>query len=222
MVDFAARSPSRMMRAISSARVMMSLKVSVPVARRRNPPDFVFERIDAQGVLDRDLQAFGADRLDDEIDGARPHGRNDRLDRAMRRLDDDRHADLALAQTSQHAHAVEIGHDEVENQQIDGRLVGALEPRQAPPRRHRPFRLIAETARPWLREGGVELDRRRQSEWSLSCFPRGAVVMRSLRRACSGIRVNFVLKPVPNQDTSWNRASPRLARDRREGPDVRL
>ena len=76
------------------------------------------------------MQALGADRLDHEIIGAGAHGGDDRLDRAVRGLDDDRRADLALPHSGEHAHAVEIGHDEIENQQINRRTFGALESRE--------------------------------------------------------------------------------------------
>src|SRR6185437_198813 len=43
-------------------------------ASARDATDFVLERIDAQGILDRDLQPLGADRLHDEIGSAGAHG----------------------------------------------------------------------------------------------------------------------------------------------------
>jgi hypothetical protein len=38
-----------------------------------HPPDLVLQRVEAQRVLDRDLQALGADRLDDEVDRPGAH-----------------------------------------------------------------------------------------------------------------------------------------------------
>ncbi len=93
--------------------------------------DFAFQRGEAQGVLDRNLHPFGGDRLDHEIQRAGAHGRDHRFNRAMRCLHDDRRVDLALAHALQHAHAVEIGHDEIEDQQIDAGLVGGLQARQS-------------------------------------------------------------------------------------------
>ena len=99
-------------------------------------PDFALERIDAQGVLDRDLQALRPDRLDDEIDGAGAHRRDHRLDGAVRRLHDDRRFDAAFAQLRHEAEPVEVGHDEVDDGDVDAlalrraqeskRLVAAL------------------------------------------------------------------------------------------------
>ncbi len=65
----------------------------------------------------------------------------------MRGLDDHRNRDLEVAHPRQHAHAVEIGHDEIENQQIDMGLVGGLHARQRRLAALDAFRLIAETAR---------------------------------------------------------------------------
>ena len=45
----------------------------------------------------------------------------------MRRLHDGRNRDLALAHAREHAHAVEIGHDQIENDQVDRRPVGRLQ-----------------------------------------------------------------------------------------------
>ena len=109
-------------------------------------PDLAFQRADAQRVLDRHLQALGADRLDDEIGRTSPHGRDNRLDRPMRRLNDDRQGDVALAHGGEHAHAVEVGHDQVEDDERDR---GALGGRQYGERRVAAFRqtrLISETA----------------------------------------------------------------------------
>ena len=118
--------------------------------------DFVLERVDAQRVLDRDLQALGADRLDHEIDSAGAHGRDDRLDRAVRGLHDGRNGDVALAHAFEHAHAVEVGHDEVENEQIDRRAVGAPRGAPAPLRRLQGFDLVAEPPRHGFEQAALD------------------------------------------------------------------
>jgi hypothetical protein len=62
----------------------MILDLGADVAKRqfagvapRRAAQFVLERIDAQRVLDRDLQTLGADRLDDEIGRAGAHRGDD-------------------------------------------------------------------------------------------------------------------------------------------------
>jgi len=49
---------------------------------------------------------------------------------AMRGLHDHRHVDCRLAHFRQHAHAVEIGHHQIEDHAIDPRAVGPGEQRQ--------------------------------------------------------------------------------------------
>ena len=109
--------------------------------------ELVFQRVDPEGVLDRKLQPLGADRLDDEVDCAGAHRRDDGLDRAVRRLHDRRHRDLALAQALEHAHAVKIGHDKVENDEADRRTIGRLDPRQRRRARVYGFHVVAEPPR---------------------------------------------------------------------------
>ena len=109
------------------------------------PAHLVFQRFDAQRILDRDLQPLGADRLDDEIAGARAHGRDHRLDRAMRRLHDGRNDALLVAQALQHRHAIDIRHDEVENQKVDVRRA-RFKPLQRGRAAVERFALIAKTA----------------------------------------------------------------------------
>ena len=112
----------------------------------RGAPEFVLERIDPQRVADRHLKPLGADRLDDEIGRARAHGGNDRLDRAMRRLDDRGDRDVALAHPREHPHAVEIGHDEIEDQEIDRRPVGRLEAGERRFARFHALRVVAKSS----------------------------------------------------------------------------
>ena len=145
ILDLAARSPSRNARPMDLA--VRKNVAEGQLARRlaAAAADFAFERGEAQGVLDRNLHPFGGDRLDHEIQRAGAHGRDHRLDRAMRGLHDDRRVDLAVAHALQHAHAVEIGHDEIEDQQIDAGLVGGLQARQSRLAAVDRLRLIAET-----------------------------------------------------------------------------
>ena len=76
------------------------------------------------------MQPLGADRLDHEIDRAGAHRGNDIVDAAMRGLHDHRHVDRRLAHFGEHAHAVEIGHHQIEDHAIDARADGASEQRQ--------------------------------------------------------------------------------------------
>ena len=55
--------------------------------------EFVFKRAGIERVAQTHLQALRTDRLDDEVDGARAHGRDDIVDAAVRGLHDHRHAD---------------------------------------------------------------------------------------------------------------------------------
>ncbi len=67
------------------------------------------------------MQPFGADRFDHEIDGPGAHRGDDIVDAAVRGLHDHRHVDCGLAHFGEHAHAVEIGHDQIEDHAIDVR-----------------------------------------------------------------------------------------------------
>ena len=92
-----------------------------------HPRQFAFERAGVERVAQADMQPLGADRLDHEIDGAGAHRRNHIVDAAMRGLHDHRHVDRRLAHFRQHAHAVEIGHHQIEDHAIDPRAVGSGE-----------------------------------------------------------------------------------------------
>ena len=61
-------------------------------------------------------------------------------------LHDGRHRDLGVAHPGQHRHAVETGHDEVEDDEIDGRRVGRTQPRQRGLAAVDRFRVVAEPA----------------------------------------------------------------------------
>ena len=85
------------------------------------------DRLHLQRVGDRRLQPVRRGRLDDEVEGAVAHGQHHRLDAALRRLDDDGHADVALAHRLQHADAVDIRHGKVEDHHRHRPRAGAVE-----------------------------------------------------------------------------------------------
>ena len=115
MFDLAARSASRMRARHRFCAADNVAEAELAGVAPRRPAQFVLERIDAQRIADRHLKALGADRLDDKIDRACAHGGDDGLDRAVRRLHDRGDRNVALAHAREDPHAVEIGHDEVEN-----------------------------------------------------------------------------------------------------------
>ena len=164
MFDLAARSARRMVRAMLSTLVTTSRNVSSPSRRRVARLQLVLERVDAQRVLDRHLQPLGPDRLDDEIVGAGAHRRDHRLDRAVRGLDDGGNGDAALAHAGEHAHAVEVGHHQIEHDR--DRPAAGRPPRAAPAplRRFRRFRPRSRSAASSPRAAGAGSDRRRLRE----------------------------------------------------------
>ena len=90
--------------------------------------DLALQRLDLERAVDRHLEALGRGRLDDEVDGAGAHGRDGGVDRAVRGLHDDgRGAGLRRRARLKHLHAVDAGHDEVEQDEGDGAAIGALE-----------------------------------------------------------------------------------------------
>ena len=117
-------------------------------ARRapRHAAHLVLERVEAQRVLDRDRQPLGADRLDHEIERARPHGRDHGLDRAVRGLHDGRDGDLALAHA---APAPPCRRGRASTRSRISRSIGfgpAPRAARAPPRRLDHLGLVAEAA----------------------------------------------------------------------------
>ena len=76
------------------------------------------------------MQAFGADRLNHEIKGARTHGGDDIVDTAVCGLHDDRHPDPCLAHARQNAKPVKLGHHQVEDDAIDARALRPLQQRE--------------------------------------------------------------------------------------------
>ena len=195
MFDFAARSASRTVRAIDSARLTMSRKPSSPAVAARGAAQLVLERVDPERILDRHLKPLRADRLDDEIDRACAHGGNDRLDRAMRRLDNCGNGDVALAHAREHAHAVEIGHHQVENEEIDRLLVVRLQPRERGLSGFERLDLVAEPPRHRLQQAaldGIVVDNKDEGGHR-NPGGRGAASPRVAPQ--SDIRVNAMLMP---------------------------
>ncbi len=94
------------------------------------PPRLPLQRVEAKRVLDRDLKPLGPNRLHHEIERPGAHGRKDRLDRAARRLHNGRDLEAFLAHLAEHGHAVEIGHDEIEDQKADRRSARRLQAQQ--------------------------------------------------------------------------------------------
>ena len=97
--------------------------------------DLALQRFDLEGALDRDLQALGRRRLDDEIDGAGAHGVMAvsiepcavcTMTGGLAGVGAMRRSDL---------HAVHARHDEVEQHEGDGAAVGSLAGSAAPARR---------------------------------------------------------------------------------------
>jgi hypothetical protein len=74
----------------------------------------VFDGTHLERAFERRAQTFGGCRLDDEIERARPHGRDRHLDAALRGLYDDGHVKAPLAHGFEHVQTVEPRHDEVE------------------------------------------------------------------------------------------------------------
>ena len=122
----------------------------------RGAAQLVLERVDPERVLDRHLKPLGPDRLDDEIDRARAHRGNDRLDRAVRGLHDGGNRDVALAHAREHAHAVEIGHHQVENEEADRRPVGRLQARERRFARFERLDVVAEPPRHRLQQAALD------------------------------------------------------------------
>ncbi len=120
------------------------------------PAQFVLERVDPEGVLDRHLKPLGPDRLDDEIDRARAHRGDDSLDRAVRGLYDRGNGDVALAHAREHAHAVEIGHHQIEDEEVDRRPVDRLQARQRRLSGVERLDLVAESSRHRLQQAALD------------------------------------------------------------------
>jgi hypothetical protein len=124
--------------------------------------ELALERAGIERVAQADVQAFGADRLDHEVDGARAHRGDDIVDAAVRGLHDHRRRDPRLPHFRQHAKPVEIRHHQVEDDAIDARAVRRIEQRQCGIAVVAGQRLVAEFFAACLQAGGTAPDRRRQ------------------------------------------------------------
>ena len=105
------------------------------------------ERRLGERVSHRDLQPLGSDGLDDEVDGARAHGGDHRVDRALRRQHDHGRVDATLPQAAENAEAVEIGHDEIEDRAGDPRAFRAFQQAHGLLAALHHLRLVAEAAK---------------------------------------------------------------------------
>ena len=103
------------------------------------------QRLDLEGARDGDAQPFGRCRLDDEIEGAGPHRRDDDVDAALRGLHDDGDGDVAFAHRLEHAEPVEPRHHQVEDDDGDIARAPRLERRQRGLAAFRHHRVVAET-----------------------------------------------------------------------------
>src|SRR5271157_5646170 len=140
----------------------------------RGSAQLVLERVDPEGILDRHLKALGPDRLDDEIDCARAHRGDDRLDRTVRGLHDGGNRNVALAYARKDSHAAEIGHHQIENEEVDRRPVNRLQARQRRLSGVERLDLVAEASRHRLEQAaldGIVVDNEDESG---HCGPAGA------------------------------------------------
>ncbi len=76
------------------------------------------QRFDLHGAAHRDFETLRRSRLDDEVDRTEAHGADGCIERAVGRQHDDRRAGFAF-EAIEHAHAVEAGHDEIEQHERD-------------------------------------------------------------------------------------------------------
>ena len=145
IVDFAARSPSRMTRSMSSLLLRRSLKVNVPEACRLSRRTSSSSASTRRAFLIETCSRSAPTGLTTKSVAPGAHGRDHRLDRAVRRLHDGRNGALLLAHPLQYRHAVEIGHHEIENDEIDLRRT-RFEPLQRGRAAVDRFALIAKAA----------------------------------------------------------------------------
>src|SRR5690606_29439116 len=89
------------------------------------------ELLPLERLLDAHAQALDVERLDEVVDRASLEGLDRVLDRSMPRKDDDAHEGIDLLRATEDLHAVDVGHDEIREDEVV--LTGAelLEPRLA-------------------------------------------------------------------------------------------
>ena len=88
---------------------------------------FALERGGVESIAQRNLKSLQADRLDHEIGRTCAHRRDHVVDAAVGGLHDDGNAEAGLTDFRQYAHAVEAGHDEIEDDTVNGWRLGGGE-----------------------------------------------------------------------------------------------
>ena len=83
-----------------------------------------FERAGVERIAQAHVHALGADRFDDEVDGAGAHRGHYVVDATMRGLHDHRHVDRGLAQSGEHTETVQVRHHQIEDDAVDAPAVG--------------------------------------------------------------------------------------------------
>ena len=122
MLEAAARRPSAMTRCMASAAQHEVGKGQRALGLLLEARDLALQRLDLERAPDRDLQALGRGRLDDEVDRAGAHGADGGVDRSVRGLHDHGRAGGERRDPAQHLDAVHARHDEVEQHERDGPL----------------------------------------------------------------------------------------------------
>ena len=84
-----------------------------------DPGQLVLQRPDLERVLDGNFEPLGAHRLDHEVDGARAHGGDGRVDAAIGRLHDGRRLPGQGPDGGKDRHPIGARHDEVEQDETE-------------------------------------------------------------------------------------------------------
>ena len=147
---------------------MMSLNAERAGAAALDAGKLALERARGERIAQRDLQALGADRLDHEIGRARAHRRDHIVDAAMRGLHDHRNRMPRSRILREHAKTVEIGHDQIEHDGIDGRAVSSVRQRDRGIAAFGDARLVAELAHHVVERAAAARDRHRRSGYAHS------------------------------------------------------
>ena len=127
MLEAAARLPSEMTRCMASPRMMRSLKVRVPSAfflMRLISPDSASI---LSAVLIETSSRSGEAGLMTKSSGTGAHRVDGGVDRTVRGLYDDRRNAGLLREAVENGHAVDAGHDEIEENERDGAMIRTLE-----------------------------------------------------------------------------------------------
>ena len=108
-------------------RVTMSLKPSVPARLRLMRASSPSSALAASALRSETANRSAPTGLTTKSVGARAHRGDHVVDAAMGGLHDHRDGDAGLAHLGEHAQSVEVGHDEIEDDRVDARAVGAGE-----------------------------------------------------------------------------------------------